>query len=838
MERRLLHYTAKDLGVTDQTKYNTRIAEANAAQQDALHAAQVSLNQSTGQTPSSGGYIQQAKAAATNPLLAEARTVYSSQPGQQTVYQNPNNGTIGQAVNIPDGQIALNAFNRLDGSGMTPDQAAARLNDPSYKAGIRTAMNGVGSAGVDVRGYTDTSQRQWTPATGMSRADYEQQTTELEKRNTEFIKQQQLQQQQAQSQATRNAAGSSASQQASQNSAKTDQAGTTSTPSPDEARVNAMIQSLPPEYAFLGDAYRAQVAAEGEQKAAAQGNYADAMSTANASHDAYAKIIDQMAADQKQLYDDSKEFIQTSQEQRQKAIAEQQALTKEMLTAQEQSQAREMRRNLDKQLNSLVTAQALGGGFGSSNWNAEVTQAAFDGEQAIQDMHKEFGFKKVDADIQFTEQMNSVYEFYGQKKLDAMKDYRAQLDQISQYRFSNEDTTTQRKDKARADYRTTLAGIAKDHAAELKDLTKTVYTVMNQDRDDKRAQEQLGWNTLEKAIDDYGSNIPKSLLDRIGRMIPGVDLSDVAKVRTLAQMRKSGGGGGGGGYSYSFPASMMSSTGQPPSFEAFVNAKEKEFMSKNSSGGEPLLGMTGNAKDYYKSQTKFDRSAKAMAEYKKEYDAHFTATNYLNPSEIAKRFDRKTMTLTGKQLSTAQNLFQKVMQAGDYEYAAQIADDTGDDVDATSAIKFTNALTSRQDILQMADLIKDFGAQGPLTGKLRNLDPWDDKAVRFKQLITEAVPNLARGTFNEVGVLTDADRDTYTSVIGNPNLTVGQAIQAFEDLKNKIDRNMKAQIDVWDASRKSVGGFKKLYEAKPLNVQDAVNAQTPEGFLGSLPLAQ
>lgn len=497
-ESRLIGYNLSDFN--DPTKYNSRIAEANAQQQDSQHTAQLSLNQSTGQTPSSGGYIQQAKPVATNPLLAEANTVYSAQPNQQTVYQNPNNGTIGQAVNIPDGQIALNAFNRLDGSGMTPEQAAARLNDPSYKAGIREASN---TYGTMPQGYVDVNTL--TPGDAASRtgietnAQFEQRKAAVQAQNTELLRQQQLQKQQAQNDATRNAASSAASQQASGQSAqtgKTDQTGTTATPSPEEARVNAMIASLPPEYAFLGDAYKAQVAAEGEQKAAAAANMTDANASADASHDAYGKIIDKMASDQKQLYNDSKEFIQDSQEARQKAIAEQQALTKDMLTAQEQSQARQMRQALDKQLNSLVTAQALGGGFGSSNWNAEVSEAAWNGEQAISDLHKEFGFKKVDADIQFTEQMNSVYEFYGQKKLDAMKDYRSQLDQITQYRFSNEDTTQQRKDKARADYRTTLAGIAKDHAADLKDLTKTVVDQITTERRFKQ-QEELADKRLQ-----------------------------------------------------------------------------------------------------------------------------------------------------------------------------------------------------------------------------------------------------------------------------------------------------------------------------------------------------
>lgn len=794
-ESRLLHYTAKDLGVTDPTKFNSRIAEANAQQQDIQHAAQVSLNQSTGQTPSTGGYVQQAQPVATNQMLAEAKTVYSAQPGQQTVYQNPNNGTIGQTVNIPDGQIALNAFNRLNDSGMSYTDSANRLNAPSYKQGIAQASNTYGSM---PQGYVDVStltpQGAAGPQGAETQAQFEQRKAAVQAQNTELLRQQQLQQQQAQSQATRDAAGSAASQQASQNSAIPGQ--TTATPSsPDEARVNAMIQSLPPEYAFLGDAYRAQVAAEGEQKGAAAANYQDATASADASHDGYAKIIDQMASDQKTLYEDSKEFIATAQENRQKAIAEQQALTKEMLAAQEQSQNREMRRNLDKQLNSLVTAQALGGGFGSSNWNAEVSQAAYDGEQAILDMHKEFGFKKVDADIQFTEQMNSVYEFYGQKKLDAMKDYRSTLDQIAQYRFSNEDTTTQRKDKARADYRTTLAGIAKDHAAELKDLTKTVYTVMNQARDDQRAQEQLGWQRMEWVAKTYGTNAPQALLDSIAKQLPGVDVASVAKQMTLAEMKKAGGGGGGVGMTLRFAPGLMKSDGSPPTFNDFLISKEKAALAAGAA--------------------KFDTSAKAMADYKKEYEATLQAHTQNDPTEIVTRFEKRMVVkgASGPEYKRAHGVLQNYLANGQYELASDYVDGIGDDVSQNESTSFQQALNARYDVLRLHDAMNDLGRIGPVTGYFKNLNPYDPAVVRVQNMITQTVPNLARGVFREVGVLTDADVARYTQTLENPKLTVQEAQNAYNDLVNKINTSMQNQISVWDANGKRTAGFKQLYQS-------------------------
>ncbi len=135
-----------------------------------------------------------------------------------------------------------------------------------------------------------------------------------------------------------------------------------------------------------------------------------------------------------------------------------------------------------------------------------------------------------------------------------------------------------------------------------------------------------------------------------------------------------------------------------------------------------------NPEDYYKSQQPktFDRSTKAMADYKKEYDTKYETAVSLNPSEIQKKFARKAATLSGPSRKYSEGIFNEAMANKDYAYAAQIADDTGDDVDPTSSTQFTNALTTRMTVNKMAGLIDDFGAMVP---------PQDDYAILTQWMI-------------------------------------------------------------------------------------------------------
>lgn len=546
-----------------------------------------------------------------------------------------------------------------------------------------------------------------------------------------------------------------------------------------------------------------------DSKASAGANLDASVNRAEDQNNDVTALIDKYTKLHQENNDKYTALLDETRDSQQKYLEEQKQRDIDRLTWEANKETQKLTRQKTQQLLSQSIQNALSGGAFSGAANEQLASTEREWDKSISDLATEYSFKKADVSAFYTQKYVDTNNQFNLDIFNAAKELDSKLEGYAIQGFNSIQAMENAKTTASNDYRTAIDLAKKTYSDNVKGYVKEIQTSINSSRDDARAQEQLGWTRLEKAIDDYRNGIPQSLLTSIGKMLPGVDLTDVVKARTLAQLKKGAGTGSGVGTDWSFPSGMMKSTGDLPSFDDYIKAKENE------------LGMS--------------ISPEAREKYRKEYAVRSKATTDLNPTEIARRFARKAATLSGPTRTYSQALFDRAMAEKDYEYASRIADDTGDDVDATSSTAFVKALTTRQSVNQLAQMVEEFGTMGPVTGRLRNIDPYDDKAVRFKQIITETVPGLARGIFYEVGVLTDTDIKTYTSVVGNPNLTIAQARQAFIDLKSIIDRNMKAQIDVWDANRKTVGGFKEIYNQKPLNVQDAVGQSS---FLDTLPLAQ
>lgn len=99
---------------------------------------------------------------------------------------------------------------------------------------------------------------------------------------------------------------------------------------------------------------------------------------------------------------------------------------------------------------------------------------------------------------------------------------------------------------------------------------------------------------------------------------------------------------------------------------------------------------------------------------------------------------------------------------------------------------------------------------GPLLGAFRNANPWDTQAQVIKAQLNAIVPNLARGVYGEVGVLTDNDIKQYAKTI--PTLT------STEDIRNailyitldQIKKNLETKIKNQIAAQRDMSGYINL----------------------------
>lgn len=101
----------------------------------------------------------------------------------------------------------------------------------------------------------------------------------------------------------------------------------------------------------------------------------------------------------------------------------------------------------------------------------------------------------------------------------------------------------------------------------------------------------------------------------------------------------------------------------------------------------------------------------------------------------------------------------------------------------------------------------------PVIWRLRNINPYDTDAQTLKAQLQSLIPNLARGVYGEVGVLTDNDIRNYAQTI--PNLTqtkdVQKAILAMT--LDTLAAWYKNQLQALAAAKRDVSWFAWLYES-------------------------
>ena len=113
----------------------------------------------------------------------------------------------------------------------------------------------------------------------------------------------------------------------------------------------------------------------------------------------------------------------------------------------------------------------------------------------------------------------------------------------------------------------------------------------------------------------------------------------------------------------------------------------------------------------------------------------------------------------------------------------------------------------------------------PITGIIRSANPYDVKAQAIKAQLSSIVPNLARGIYGEVGVLTDNDVKIYSRTLPNlrstedvRNAVLGLTIRSIQrSIENKIKINANRDLthleDVYLSVKSQADKLLAPYEA-------------------------
>lgn len=95
----------------------------------------------------------------------------------------------------------------------------------------------------------------------------------------------------------------------------------------------------------------------------------------------------------------------------------------------------------------------------------------------------------------------------------------------------------------------------------------------------------------------------------------------------------------------------------------------------------------------------------------------------------------------------------------------------------------------------------------PILGILRNNNPYDAKAREIRATLRATVPNLARGVYGEVGVLTDTDIENYIQTL--PNITSPEEANklVLAMTLNVISNSFGATLESYANGGRDVSGY-------------------------------
>lgn len=98
---------------------------------------------------------------------------------------------------------------------------------------------------------------------------------------------------------------------------------------------------------------------------------------------------------------------------------------------------------------------------------------------------------------------------------------------------------------------------------------------------------------------------------------------------------------------------------------------------------------------------------------------------------------------------------------------------------------------------------------GPVSGRIKSMAMagQNPNIAALENAITAATPNLARGVFREVGVLTDADVERYKKLLPSPYDTDEVRKRKVEQLRDRIAKGRKEMVASLKAAGRDVEGF-------------------------------
>lgn len=118
---------------------------------------------------------------------------------------------------------------------------------------------------------------------------------------------------------------------------------------------------------------------------------------------------------------------------------------------------------------------------------------------------------------------------------------------------------------------------------------------------------------------------------------------------------------------------------------------------------------------------------------------------------------------------------------------------------------------AEQDLNVLENIYKELGPDygGPVSARVKSMvmGGQNPNIAALENAITAATPNLARGVFREVGVLTDQDVARYKQLLPAPTDTQEVRTRKIKQLRDRIAQGRKEMVTSLQAAGRDVEGF-------------------------------
>jgi hypothetical protein len=200
-------------------------------------------------------------------------------------------------------------------------------------------------------------------------------------------------------------------------------------------------------------------------------------------------------------------------------------------------------------------------------------------------------------------------------------------------------------------------------------------------------------------------------------------------------------------------------------------------------------------------------------------DAAQVAKDIMNPASGLKLSDLPP----AKRAEAARELNKlkdQSLKSGDLKGYVQ-ASAGGTPLPSTGVEKLNKALMVNDQLAGLQSTIETMDT-GPITGSFRSLNPYDVDRAKLKAQLQAIVPNLARGIYGEVGVLTDQDINNYIQTLPNGFSTADQKAALMKLTQDVVKKSIKTSLKTYAMNGNDISGFAPLIDE--LGLQDGVSS--------------